>query len=893
MRINFVKSHLLRIKDRVVTFLNKDKKKIIKFFYYALVFITCILTNGYAKTTDASFSAGTYFLLISVFIMGGIFILLYPLKHISFSSLIKDNADLVVYLVSILMILVSFVFTREFAYYLSYIRILLLITFAFFVSQLIRFNDFIAFFSNSMLIISIVSLLFFTLTNLFGNKWFLNQFENVNGVLFNNYFNIYFTYNYSWKRNMAIFWEPGVYGSFLILAILSELIFKKTNYLKISVFIFSLVLTFSTAAYIIACLLVFIFISEKFNNRKGNILLYSLIILSLISLVFYKEVFTFLSKFFPFFNKLITQNISLTTRLNSPLVNFTIFQNNILYGAGIHGAEVKYLEYISLLPELIDSQTSTTGMYIAKFGVLGVLFSFLTLLSPILVKNRRLITRFFVIMMFFLIINKEPHMGMTLVLIFSFYFIRDIEKKPLNELETEKNIFTILTSSENVKQLSRNVSGSLVIKGLAVFVSVMTTPAYIRYVDNEIAIGVWFTLLSILSWILMFDVGIGNGIKNFLLNSIVKKKYDEAKKYVAATYFSVFFISVILAIVGTILILNINMNNFFNVAETTISNNTLRLVVLISFFAIILEFAMKPIISILHVYQKQGLASSLALITSVLMLLFTKFVDFENLSDKLIFLSVAYLVFLNVPLLISTIVLFSKYLKEIRPRFSDYDKLILKKIVNFGIVFFIIQIALLIFNASNEMLITQLWGPEFVKDYSLYNKVFSVFITLSSLLSGPIWISASKGYSEKNIAWIKKLNKLIKTALIVYIVITVFITLGLQLVFNVWLGDVSINVNYIYAMVFCVYYIFLFSQMLISAVSNGIVALKTQLFGLTAISVLKILLIIVFKTYFFKNADWIVVLILSTILMMPIPFVQYFENKRKIATIKPIEEGVN
>ena len=146
MRINFVKSHLLRIKDRVVTFLNKDKKKIIKFFYYALVFITCILTNGYAKTTDASFSAGTYFLLISVFIMGGIFILLYPLKHISFSSLIKDNADLVVYLVSILTILVSVCFYTRICLLSKLHKNFASYYICFLVSQLIRFNDFIAFF---------------------------------------------------------------------------------------------------------------------------------------------------------------------------------------------------------------------------------------------------------------------------------------------------------------------------------------------------------------------------------------------------------------------------------------------------------------------------------------------------------------------------------------------------------------------------------------------------------------------------------------------------------------------------------------------------------------------------------------------------------------------------
>ena len=100
--------------------------------------------------------------------------------------------------------------------------------------------------------------------------------------------------------------------------------------------------------------------------------------------------------------------------------------------------------------------------------------------------------------------------------------------------------------SQNDKIIYKNLIGAFIVKGAALLVSLFTMPAYLRYFSNEPALGVWFTILSILTWILNFDFGIGNGLRNRLTESFVEENYIEAKKYISSAYVSISFIVLIL-----------------------------------------------------------------------------------------------------------------------------------------------------------------------------------------------------------------------------------------------------------------------------------------------------------------------------------------------------------
>ena len=66
------------------------------------------------------------------------------------------------------------------------------------------------------------------------------------------------------------------------------------------------------------------------------------------------------------------------------------------------------------------------------------------------------------------------------------------------------------------KMLSKNLVLTIIFRMVSLFVSFFATKAYMSYFKDDVALGIWFTLLSILNWILNFDLGIGNGVRNEL-----------------------------------------------------------------------------------------------------------------------------------------------------------------------------------------------------------------------------------------------------------------------------------------------------------------------------------------------------------------------------------------
>ena len=78
------------------------------------------------------------------------------------------------------------------------------------------------------------------------------------------------------------------------------------------------------------------------------------------------------------------------------------------------------------------------------------------------------------------------------------------------------------------RELIKNIILSFGVKGLAILVSLVNMPIFMDYFEDSAVLGVWFTLLSMLNWILTFDLGIGNGLRNYLVIALEKKDEKSA-----------------------------------------------------------------------------------------------------------------------------------------------------------------------------------------------------------------------------------------------------------------------------------------------------------------------------------------------------------------------------
>ena len=80
------------------------------------------------------------------------------------------------------------------------------------------------------------------------------------------------------------------------------------------------------------------------------------------------------------------------------------------------------------------------------------------------------------------------------------------------------NLIEKLKSKDNTGIVLRNTLMVSVVKGGSLLIAFFTTPAYMHFFNNDEVLGVWFTLLSVLAWILNCDMGIGNGLRLSLIH---------------------------------------------------------------------------------------------------------------------------------------------------------------------------------------------------------------------------------------------------------------------------------------------------------------------------------------------------------------------------------------
>lgn len=383
-------------------------------------------------------------------------------------------------------------------------------------------------------------------------------------------------------------------------------------------------------------------------------------------------------------------------------------------------------------------------------------------------------------------------------------------------------------SDHNSQLVIKNTVGALLVKGGSLIISLFTMPAYIRYFDNQQILGIWFTMLSVLSWVLTFDLGIGNGLRNHLVPAIVSKNNIHIKKYISSAYVVIGTIVLVSIVLSTLIFKFIDWNIVFNIPNNIVPKRTLNTAVGIVFSGIMLQFLFKLITSILYAMQKSALNNFLSLLTSIITLAYVSIAESSDISTNLIYLAVVNVLAVNIPLVFATIIVFTKELKGCKPEVKFFEKKYARDVVKLGGIFFWVQIMYMVITATNEFLITWLIKPEMVVEYQIYNKLFTLIGTIFTLSLTPIWSAVTKARSENNFIWIKKLYKVLKLMALFAMICEFSLIFFLQLGIKLWLGENSIDVNYSYAVIFAIFGSLLVWNGVISSIANGFGQLKTQ-----------------------------------------------------------------
>ena len=385
----------------------------------------------------------------------------------------------------------------------------------------------------------------------------------------------------------------------------------------------------------------------------------------------------------------------------------------------------------------------------------------------------------------------------------------------------------------NSKILAINSIASVAIKIGAILVALFTTPAYITYFDNNEILRTWFTILSILTWMLYCDMGIGNGLRNSLVYAISKGEKAKIQELVSSAYFFLIIVASIVMLLAIFLGSIVNWNSIFNISELIISKGTFDTTINILIAAIILQFILRLVTSILYALQKSFIPGLLSLVTNILMLLSVLFLNHYNKNNDIIQLAWIYLISVNLPLIIATFWVFLHELKECRPRLNLYSMSYAKSLLSMGVAFLWLQLMSLLLDNTNSYLISLLVSNPAVVEYQIYYKVFSLPGTMVLLVSTVIWSIITKAKAEKNYDWLRKSYYAFMLFCFIITVFEFLLIPILQILFDFWLGADSISVNYTYAVVFAISGSIMAYRIFLCTYSNGMCELKNQIIWLS------------------------------------------------------------
>jgi O-antigen/teichoic acid export membrane protein len=328
----------------------------------------------------------------------------------------------------------------------------------------------------------------------------------------------------------------------------------------------------------------------------------------------------------------------------------------------------------------------------------------------------------------------------------------------------------------------RQVKGSVVFKGLAVVCSFISIPLMVHYLGQE-QFGVWSTLLSVMSWVVFFDLGLGNGLRNKLAESLAKDQTEEARSYISSAYSLIGLISLTVFLILALAAFIVPWQKVFNTQLFTAEK--LSYAVLITGFFIALNFWVSLINSVLNAVQKTSVVVLGQFLSNALSLLLV-YVLTKTTDASLIYLATVY----GMSMVGANVLLSGWFYKgniSLIPKISlDFSHI--RPLLGLGLQFFVIQIAVLVIFTTDKILITQLFGPEFVTPYDVVFKLFGIITLIYGLITAPLWSSYTDAYHRGDFIWIRGV---LRKQMLIFGLITlaaIILVLIAKPIIAIWIG---------------------------------------------------------------------------------------------------------
>lgn len=351
---------------------------------------------------------------------------------------------------------------------------------------------------------------------------------------------------------------------------------------------------------------------------------------------------------------------------------------------------------------------------------------------------------------------------------------------PLNQLNIYLN-----KGHERSRNIKKNVLLSFMIKGGSIIITFLLVPLTFGYLGTR-DYGIWLTLSSVIAWFGFFDIGLGNGLRNKFAEALALGNKELARSYVSTTYFGLTIIFGILWLIFFIVSFFVDWNAIFN-APVNESHNLHALVVYV-FSLFIIRFVLKLLSVIITADQRPAISNTFDPISNVISLIVIYILTVTT-KGSLMYLGIAVTASPVIVLLAASFIFFGREYKEFRPALAYVKLNQLKELTGIGFQFFIIQIAVLVIFSTDNMIITQVLGPEQVTPYNIAFKYFNSITMAFAIIMNPLWSAYTEAYTRNDISWIRNITRKLTRFWLLILLMVIIMTIISGPFYNFWIGN--------------------------------------------------------------------------------------------------------
>lgn len=298
--------------------------------------------------------------------------------------------------------------------------------------------------------------------------------------------------------------------------------------------------------------------------------------------------------------------------------------------------------------------------------------------------------------------------------------------------------------------VAKNTVATAVMRVCLLACSLIMVPITLDYLDTE-NYGVWMAMTSVLYSFSFFDIGLGNGMRNYMAEALSAGDKEMARSYFSTAMFILTGLAFLIAVVVIPLVHILDINTLLNIKS--VGNRELIMIFSMAVFFTLIQFVAKNI-GMAYIAMQQYVVNDFIIFIGNVLSVIAVFILTKTTESNLAYVVAA---FTGIPALAfcaAAVPLLHKH-PYLKPRFNSINTDVVRKVVGKGLGFFTIQITscLVVFGGAN-VFISHYCGPEQVTIYNISFKLFNLLIIAYTIILSPLWNAYTDALVKNDYEWI-------------------------------------------------------------------------------------------------------------------------------------------